>query len=192
MLIGHTLEARGYGSSHYTQQKPYSDIAGNPVTEVAIDDNTVTLLGHTNIDIGGFGKGWMIDKLTTIFKEQFGLEQFLINGGGDMYATHHNGQSIEIFLEDPTKTNTILARTTIKNQGFASSSPHKRTWHTTAGDTGTKQHTHIVSDVLQLKDATYITANTAVDADVFATTFLQLDHQAMHKMANREKITILL
>jgi thiamine biosynthesis lipoprotein ApbE len=112
------------------------------------------------------------------------LEQFIINGGGDMYATHKNDEPITIHLEHPTKPGTMIANTTLYNNGFAASSPHKRTWKNATGT-----HTHIIADTITA-DATFLKTTSAADADAFATATLQMSNHQIEQLIKNEKIAI--
>ena len=127
LLTGHILESKGYDATYSFQDTQSGETPGNPITDLTISTEMIELR-HGNIDLGGFGKGYLIDLLAKEFKNTLNLQEFLINGGGDMYATHHNGNAIEIHLEHPIKHGTTIAATNLLNQGFAASSPHRRVW----------------------------------------------------------------
>ena len=185
-LTGHILEARGYDANYSFSDSGASKLApGNPITDIIITTERIELL-HGNVDLGGYGKGYLIDLLASTLKAELQLEQFLINGGGDIFVTNRGGKAVTIHLEDPTKPGTMIGSTTLHNQGFAASSPHKRAWKTTTGTTS-----HIIADQLYA-DATYIKATTAADADAFATTALQLDPQQLERLAKSEQLGIAL
>jgi thiamine biosynthesis lipoprotein len=182
-LTGHILEARGYNAD-YTFKDTLSDVpAGNPITDLTISPQKIELR-HGNLDLGGFGKGYLIDLVAKAFKDTFALEQFLINGGGDMYATHHNGAPVEIYLEHPINHGTILTSTHLRNQGFAASSPHRRVWQNSTGT-----HHHIISSDITA-DGVFVKAGTTADADAFATTILQLEKQQIETLAQDEHLAV--
>ncbi|MFT5831667.1 MAG: thiamine biosynthesis lipoprotein [Candidatus Paceibacteria bacterium] len=185
LLTGHILESKGYNADYTFTDSGSAETAGNPITDLSITSELIELK-HGNIDLGGYGKGYLIDLIATEFRQTLHIEQFIINGGGDIYATHSAGEPITIFLEHPTQTGTGIAKTTLINQGFAASSPHKRVWKNETGE-----HTHIISDQLT-SDATFIKAKTASDADAFATTALQLNQTDLEKLAKSEQLGIAL
>jgi len=190
VMVGHILEARGYDAAYSLTDKGSADLQpGNPLTDLIIGEDAIELR-YGNVDVGGYGKGWCIDRLADALRDQFGLQQFLINGGGDIYVTHQDNQPVEIHLEDP-QTKQIIGSTHIMNQGFAASSPHKRAWPTAAGT----QQTHIVTKspqtTITTKDIIYLTASTAVEADAFATTLLQVDDDTARRLAEENDLTIL-
>jgi thiamine biosynthesis lipoprotein len=137
------------------------------------------------VDLGGYGKGWLIDKLANDLKEH-SIDHFLVNGGGDMYATSDaSGEAIAIYLEHPTEVGKYLIETKLKNQGFAASSPFKRRWKS-----GDKTYTHVVaiSDVPEI--ATFVKADTATDADAFATVAMLWPEASLPALAQAESLAI--
>jgi thiamine biosynthesis lipoprotein len=185
LLTGHILESKGYDADYTFTDSGSIETPGSPITDLQVTPELIELK-HGNIDLGGFGKGYLIDLIATELKQTLNIEQFFINGGGDMYATHNKGEAITIFLEHPTKPGTGIGRTTLQNQGFAASSPHKRVWKNATGD-----HTHIVSDRLT-SDATFIKSTSAADADAFATAALQLNQRDLERLAKSEELGVAL
>ncbi len=184
ILTGHVLEARGYDSEYSFKDTGSSSlIVGNPITDLIIDNDLIKL-SNGNIDIGGFGKGYLIDMIAKKLQSEHGLKYFLINGGGDIYVTSNYDKPIKIHLEHPAEQNAYIATTDILNQGFAASSPHKRTWPTTDGNKN-----HIVSST-DVTDAVYIKSASCRDADAFATTILQLDKHETEKLAQEENLAV--
>ena len=183
LLTGHILESKGYDAAYSFQDTQSGETPGNPITDLTITADTFEL-HHGNVDLGGFGKGYLIDLLASEFKNTLNLQEFLINGGGDMYATHHNGNAIEIYLEHPIKHGTMIASTKLLNQGFAASSPHRRVWQNATGT-----HHHIIGDTITA-DGTYIKAASAADADAFATAILQLNPGKIEALAQQENLAV--
>ncbi len=170
MLVGEHLVARGYDADYSFVPKTEPAEIPSPLTSLVVTPERVTLTAGL-IDLGGYGKGYLIDHLAEFLRAR-GFSHFLINGGGDMYATSDNGQPITIYLEHPTVPGTYIAKTTILNQGFAASSTHKRRWKVS----GT-EYSHIV-DTSENKSASadtfgiYVKAPSAVIADTWSTTLL--------------------
>jgi thiamine biosynthesis lipoprotein len=166
-LTGHILEARGYDQDYsFKPQNPDILTPGNPITDLIITESTIELT-HGSVDLGGFGKGYLIDELSNLLQEEYELQYFIINGGGDMYITTNHGEPVTVYLEHPTKPKTMVQETTLSNQGFAASSPFKRQW-----EADTQSYTHIVSEIAAAPVASFIKAASARDADAYATTAL--------------------
>lgn len=175
IMVGTTLIDTGYDANYsFVIKKEQSQIP-NPNDVITVTDSAV-ILKEGVIDLGGIGKGYLIDALASLLKEQFGVLYFLINGGGDMFGTSEQGKPITLYLEHPTKVETYLGTVDIFNQGFAASSPHKRSWKS-AG----KHYSHIISthssETVEKPDATFVLAESATTADTLATTLLLTTQQ---------------
>ncbi len=186
LLTGHILEARGYDSSYSFSAS--EDLAEqkicNPLTDLTLTESEIVLTCG-NIDLGGYGKGWLIDKLADNLKLH-SIKHFLINGGGDMYATSDvGGEAITIYLEHPTEAETYLMETTLANQGFAASSPFKRQWKS-----GKKTYDHVVAMGDTPQVATFVKADTATDADAFATVAMLWPEANLPTLAEIESLAI--
>lgn len=182
VLTGDVLEKRGYNASYSFVESTDSGVAGNPITDLIIADTTVSLTAG-RLDIGGFGKGYLIDLVAERLKTVHGCTEFLINGGGDLYVTTEHGAPITIHLEHPTEPGISIGSWQIKNQGFAASSPFKRRWKTTTGTTDHIVGTH--DDV-----ASYVIAATAGEADAFATTTLLLSETDCQTLATKNHLRL--
>ena len=157
------LDSIGYNAKYsFVEQK---DVAQVPdLTDVLkFNDEKVEILNDAEIDLGGLGKGYLIDLLAEKLVEELGCTEFLINGGGDMYATHHNGKPIQIGLKHPTEDE-LIGSTNLMNKGFAASSPSARQWTTKQGEA----RNHLVGN--DKPSPTYITAPSTVEADIWATS----------------------
>jgi thiamine biosynthesis lipoprotein len=183
-LTGHILEARGYDASYSFIARSDNEKLPicNPATDIDISHAEINL--HCgNVDIGGYGKGWLIDELVKILRS-LNLQYFLINGGGDMYATSNHGDPIEIYLEHPTIDQTYLMPTTLINQGFAASSPFKRQWKHEG-----VIYNHIVGHSNNPPLAVFVKASTATDADAFTKSALLLNEDRLLQLCAEENIT---
>ncbi|MFM2340330.1 MAG: hypothetical protein RLZZ360_966 [Candidatus Parcubacteria bacterium] len=180
ILVGDALIARGYDNSYSLVAMERAVEIGNPLIDIdSLDDTWRLSVGL--LDLGGIGKGWAIDQIAELLRNE-GVVEFLINGGGDMYGTSERGAPITIYLEHPTEPDTYLGTTTIMNQGFAASSSHKRRWQTKTGETS-----HIVGDTKAI-DASFVIARDAVTADMLATTALLIPEADFAALAEEEHI----
>lgn len=91
-----------------------------------IKKNTFQKKGLVETDLGSLGKGYLIDKLARLLKSQ-AYSFFLIEGGGDIYATtKKDNSSWNIALEHPLDPQTAIGQVSLKNQAITSSSSQKR------------------------------------------------------------------
>lgn len=161
--VGGELVRRGYG------QKGQGKILPSFWNEVKLTPEEIRIPGEVSLDFGGFGKGWLIDKLGGLL-EKHGAAHYVVNGGGDILVS--STKSLEFGLEHPFESGTFIGSTKITRGALAVSSSVKRAWK----KDGQAQH-HIIdprssepsdSDVV----STYVRAETALVADACATILL--------------------
>ena len=132
-------------------------------------------INKNNIDLGGIGKGYLIDKLASILKVKFNLKYFLINGGGDMYMTSDHEMPIDIYMQHPVNDDEYIYKISLKDQGFAASSSFKRKWIKSDNDKPNDDRSgdivnHFISPLGdEVWAASYVIATNAMAADVYAT-----------------------
>lgn len=170
--VGGALHALGYGDRSHA-----APVAKNFWHEAKLNRDEITIPRESAIDLGGLGKGWLIDKLVGVMRD-CGHDQFIVNGGGDMYV--QSDRPIDIALQHPIRHDEAIGSVPITRGALAVSSTRMRTWqhdgatHHHIIDPTTGQST--TSDII----STYVRADTALIADVMATILLikpELNHQ---------------
>ena len=161
--VGGELVRRGYGKTGQ------GSISASFWDEVKLTPEEIRIPGEISLDFGGFGKGWLIDRLGELVASE-GTPHFIINGGGDILV--RSPEPIEFALEHPVDASRQIGSTRIQQGALAVSSSIKRSWQSG----GQRQH-HIIdprtgkpseSDVV----SSYIRADSALVADVCATVLL--------------------
>lgn len=180
ILIGDALVAQGYDSNYLFTERDTPAIIGNPLTDLVYTNKTWTL-HRGQIDLGGIGKGWAIDKVSTLLAS-YDITEYLINGGGDIYGTSEYGQPITLYLEDPLHEGQYLGTTSIYHQGFAASSPHKRRWKSNR-----TERNHLIGERGEY-DGSFIIAKNALMADIMATVSLMSEGDARHQLLRNHTI----
>lgn len=160
LFIKDALIRKGYGVGASPQSEEQSKESDFIITE-----NEITLTGTQSIDLGGIGKGYLIDIIANIVRDTYHVEQFLINGGGDMYGTHDNGNAIVVYLQHPKDREMIIGSLAIKNQSFCSSSSYVRTW---VKNGETKNH-FVAEGGNEVWAASFVVGDTATVCDMLAT-----------------------
>ncbi len=164
LAVGPRLHALGYGKRAYG-----GDIDQNIWDRIAYNAQRVTLPKGTMLDFGGHGKGWLIDLFVRCMRRHH-IDQFIINGGGDLYV--QSQQPVDIALEHPTDSTLMIGQVKLQNAALAASSTVKRRWEHNG-----KTHHHIIdprtsesseTDVI----ASYVIAKTALIADTMATILI--------------------
>ena len=151
--IGADLLALGYSNSvHFIPQSAVSagknensssDSWSNyrralPITwaDISQDSGSTTLCTNqpVQLDFGAAGKGYFVDLVTQIIKEELGEElpadfDFLVNAGGDMRACFRKENSqIKVALENPFDTTQAVGVASIASGALCASSNARRRW----------------------------------------------------------------
>jgi len=159
--IGGLLHDRGYGS-----QQRRAPVWPDPWPAIVIDDHHITIPHDMTLDLGGFGKGWLIDQVAELCEKQ--QLHYIINAGGDLRI--NSDQPIELGLEDPNDPARLARTVTMTRGAVAASSRAKRRWQMA----GTN-YSHIVTpsgDEPTALAGSYVIAETALVADSLATIAL--------------------
>lgn len=93
------------------------------------------------IDLGGFGKEYAVDRVATIFLEN-GVTSALINFGGDVRAlgTKPDGQPWQIGIQDPRQLDRCFATMSLSQGALATSGDYERFF-----EIGDKRYCHILN-----------------------------------------------
>ncbi len=176
LFIGNRIIQKGYGSKEFLvpHKDKQSDEESDRVDNEGKDRHTVRREGDhiviesgDGIDLGGIGKGYLIDLLAKRLEEKWDFKEYLVNGGGDIYATSRNGKSVDIFLEHPLEEGSVLGKIELFHQGFAASSSFKRMWNKEG-----KEVNHFIVTDEEVWGAVFTVATSAVLADVYTKIVL--------------------
>lgn len=163
LCVGGILEKRGYGNIFEKEFLKEELLDMREILQISPSKISLIKDGY-NIDFGGLGKGYLIDKIKTIL-QNYQIKYFLINGGGDIFASTIFGEPFEIFIEDPVNQNTYIGKILLENSGLGVSSPYKRVWVGKSGE----QH-HLISNNLKSKIySSFVVSESILASDVFAT-----------------------
>lgn len=163
LLIGNTLNEAGYDSSYSLTPKKINRV---PSAESVFSYNHPIL--KTNIpyilDFGGLGKGYLIDIIANLLKEE-GVVSFCIDAGGDIFYETRNSKPLTVGLEHPANKEQIIGVIKINNESICASSGNRRAWD--------KYH-HII-DPEKLESprevlSTWVIAKESIIADGIATS----------------------
>ena len=163
---GNVLSDRGYDAEYSFKEKEQTAPNTHIEELISFQEKELVLEGTGDLDIGGYGKGYIIDIIAEYLTDH-NYPYFMINGGGDIYVSSDNEASVEILLAHPKKATSIIGSLKLKNQAICTSSPHMRTWRTQTGTT----FNHIISPLKSNSlDTSYVISDNAMDADMLATT----------------------
>lgn len=153
--------------------------------DIKLDNNThtITLKKGQRIDLGSIGKGYAID---LAYKKLLPLKNFVINAGGDIRVkgVNKNQKHWKISLNAPTMK--PLGYIKLKDKAICCSGSWARK---------VKSFHHLINpksgDPQNDLKAVFVIANTAMDADAWATAFYILGRKA-EKIIRKNKITALI
>lgn len=118
--VGSQLEKVGYG----LKADKHARISGSLLEDLIINGSDVSLSKHTRLDLGGFGKGWLVDSIHDYFI-QCGQTDHIINAGGDIRV----GTKKQIlYVENPFNPQEYIEEFSATDSSLAVSSPLKRSW----------------------------------------------------------------
>jgi len=162
--VGGSLRRLGYGTPS-SAKGVYPDFWAKTIYTA----DEIHIPTGASVDLGGFGKGWLIDTLGVLL-EQHGHPYYLINGGGDILVSAR--KPIELGLEHPYDPTKIIGTTHIKNGSLAVSSIVKRRWLKQG-----KTYHHIIDPTTDKPAnngivSTYVRGTTALIADTLSTVTL--------------------
>lgn len=113
------------------------------------------------LTLDGIAKGAIVDAAARSMREA-GVENFLINAGGDIYASGQKaaGQSWKVAVESPEKDGNYPAVITLSGRGMATSGGYERLGHLISPQNGISA---------RLYKSVSVTAPTVKEADALAT-----------------------
>lgn len=124
--VGGFLEKVGYDNTYSLE--PHEDVNIFSLPEWSLDKTTITLNGPVAFDLGGIGKGYCIDTVSSLLQEM-GYKYFLVDAGGDMYATtKQDGSAWRVAIQYPGKPDTAAGTVNLENQAIAVSDSFRRRW----------------------------------------------------------------
>ncbi|MGE7090667.1 FAD:protein FMN transferase [Lysinibacillus sp. NPDC048646] len=148
-------------------------ISGKPLQ--FLGNQQVMKVAHQEIDLGGFAKGYSIERLADWLEDEIAPDYGLIDGGGDMKMWSNSEKNWTIGVADARDVEREISTIKIKTGAVATSNRIYRSWqqgtimkhHLLNGRTGSVANT----DVIQ---ATVVTSSLC-DAEVGAKLCFLLD-----------------
>jgi FAD:protein FMN transferase len=92
------------------------------------DDSTISFSKKgVEIDLGGIAKGYALDRAVEVLRKR-GVNDFLINGGGDVYASGRkaDGKKWVVGIKDPRNNENLLNVFEVENTGVCTSGDYER------------------------------------------------------------------
>lgn len=171
--VAHLWYSHSFESGIFTTTDTPIDM---DMSRIKVVWNTISIGENQELDFGGIGKWYAVDKAGEILR-LFGYENFFINAGGDIIAHGNNTSGVPwvIGIENPF-TGVIDGSFSLLNQAVATSWRYKRTWQING-----QKHHHIVDGHTE-KNTDMVMSVTligqrCVDTDVFTKEIFHLEPQ---------------
>ncbi|MBU0468282.1 MAG: FAD:protein FMN transferase [Candidatus Omnitrophica bacterium] len=148
-------------------------------------DRAVLKDEFAKIDLGGIAKGYAVDEAVKIFK-QHGFTSFLIDAGGDVYASGFNcvGKPWRIGIRDPFNRSNIIDVVALTDSAVTTSGNYERFYQIDDNKYSHIFDPHNLMPQKNVLSATVI-APTAQEADVFSTALCVLGEDEGLKIIER-------
>jgi thiamine biosynthesis lipoprotein len=197
--ILNTLESSGYDKSFDLIDsdklvKHSNNLVSIDFNQVIIDrkNKEINKPFGLKIDLGGIGKGYVVDLLAKSIKNK-GYQNFWVSAGGDMYLAGktENDKLYQVGVQNPVKLESDLFNLTVIDPelAVATSGVAKRQWLNNG-----VSHNHVIdprtnSSVENDLLAVTIVSDQTVKADIFAKTVLILGRDAGLNFISHQKNT---
>lgn len=157
-----SLESLGYDKEYSFKVRPLKKdhILKKFFTPIVLDWKNHRIKFRSEIEFGGFGKGYCLDVISKILDEH-NITEYYINGGGDIYS---KGQWT-ILLEHPDDPEKAIGEIKLDGMAIACSAPNRRRWG--------KYH-HLLNAKTRMPQdevkCIFVIAKTGIEADAYATS----------------------
>jgi FAD:protein FMN transferase len=174
-LVGRDLELLGYDRTYSLKPAPESAWAearsrgrSSWSLDVVREGTLVITQRPLVIDVGAAGKGYLVDLIADILREECFLS-FVVDGSGDL--RHSGAESLRVGLEHPFDPSVVIGVANVRARALCASAVNRRAWgnglhHILDARTGVP-----VRGVV----ATWVVADDARAADGLATALFFID-----------------
>lgn len=168
-------------NSDHTSQTDLNSVNQFPLL-ISDNDFGITKMADVLIDLGGYGKGYALDKTAELLKE-WSIDSFMISGGNSSVLAYDPESRIEgwpISISNPDN-NDELIRVTIQNISISGS--------------GLSKGHHIIDPRIQQppdRIAAWAACQSAAWSDAFSTAFMIMELEEINKVCDDYKIDALL
>lgn len=185
------LEQHGYNQSfpfHIAEKLSRSQFFNLDSPIQLLNDYYVLKTGEQQIDLGGFAKGYIVEKIGRWLQQETSAAFGMVDGGGDMSVWSNGEKEWTIDIANPFNKLEKMSSIKIKNGAIATSNRIYRSWtqgeemkhHLLNGQTGEVAKTDVVQ-------ATIVTKSLC-DAEVMTKLCFLTNEAAIRQWAEKEHI----
>lgn len=172
-LIGSILAEAGYDEEYSLNPKKINKVPA--ISKIYSWNYPILKVKKPHIlELGGLGKGYLVDIISGILKGQ-GIESFIVDAGGDMYI-HNLEKPLKVGLENPTNNKQVIGVIELNNKSICASSGNRRKWG---------NFHHIINPkTLASNDeilSTWVIASDTITADGIATSLFLVSPKKLSK-----------
>ncbi len=186
IFLKKTLEDLGYDKDYSFKKKfkgffPFKK-------KIFYNLNNLEIVLFEQIDFGGFGKGYAVDRIRDILGN-LDVNHFMINAGGDIFANnaYDENNNWNVVLENPNNLEYAFAKINLNNFAICSSSSNKRKW---------KKYHHLINPFTNKPandmKAVYVFDKDTINADAYATALFVSGFDKAIEISKKENISVLL
>ncbi len=135
ITVGPLTNYWGFNSDHPIKTEPDKnkiknllEFVGYKYLKLNYEDSTISFTKNgVEIDLGGIAKGYALDRAVEILRKM-GVNDFLISGGGDIYASGRkaDGKKWVVGIKDPRNNENLVATMEVENTGVCTSGDYER------------------------------------------------------------------
>lgn len=135
ITVGPLTNYWGFNSDHPIKTEPDEkrikellEFVNYEFIKLNSSDSTISFTKEgVQIDLGGIAKGYALDRAVDVMRKS-GVNDFLISGGGDLYASGRkaDGKKWVVGIKDPRNNDALLEVFEVENTGILTSGDYER------------------------------------------------------------------
>lgn len=181
-LIGQFLVEAGYDADYSLQSKKLSPV--EPFEQVlSFDQEKIELKKGILLDFGAAGKGYLVDLVAELLIKK-GLNNYIINAGGDIRHSNDQKEKIRVGLENPHNQKQAIGLFELGQGSICGSATNRRAWgnfHHIINPQQLAPTTGIISTWVIVEDEEKY---PSMLADALATCLFLVEAEILHRRFN--------
>lgn len=182
------LDRLGYDKNYSFKEKlrPCNSII-SPKDAIKIDRISNKINLACEIEFGGLGKGFALDRLSAML-DTHRVDHYFLNAGGDIFAkSKDEPDPWVVLLEHPDDPSMAIGSVIINNCAIAASASNRRKW---------KNNHHLLNAKTRLPSkgvkAIFVIASTGIEADSYSTAIFTAGFEEGIELSKKLPVELLL